>query len=118
MRDTRLDRSALVWGSLFTVVGATFLLQELGVWRVSAEVLLPVLLIVAGVVLLGSGLSRGDAAHEQRAPAEPAPAEPSPAGPTPEDPTAEDREGRVAAGRPSGYEEVGAVDDRRGGTSP
>ena len=59
MTTTRkLDRSALVWGAVFTMVGVAFLLQEAGVWQVRAEVLLPVLLIVAGVVLVLSGLVR------------------------------------------------------------
>jgi cytochrome c oxidase subunit IV len=56
-RDERrgIDRSALVWGLLFTVVGLTYLLQALGVWDVRGEVLLPVLLIVAGGAVLVTG---------------------------------------------------------------
>ncbi len=51
-----LDRAALVWGAVFTLLGAAFLLQELGVWQVRAGVFLPALLIVAGVVLALTGL--------------------------------------------------------------
>ena len=58
MNAATLDRTALVWGAVFTVVGVTFLLQEAGVWRVRADVLIPAVLIVAGVVLIGSGLFR------------------------------------------------------------
>ena len=56
-RDERrgIDRSALVWGLLFTVVGLTYLLQGLGVWDVRGEVLLPILLIVAGGAVLVTG---------------------------------------------------------------
>ena len=58
-RDDRrgIDRSALVWGLLFTVVGLTYLLQALGVWDVRGEVLLPILLIVAGGAVLVTGLA-------------------------------------------------------------
>jgi cytochrome c oxidase subunit IV len=58
-RDERrgIDRSALVWGLLFTVVGLTYLLQALGVWDVRGEVLLPVLLIVAGGAVLATGFA-------------------------------------------------------------
>lgn len=56
MTDVRLDRAALVWGALFTVTGATFLGQEWGWWTVQAGVLVPLLLIVAGSVLLLAGL--------------------------------------------------------------
>ncbi len=56
-RDERpgIDRSAVVWGLLFTVVGLTYLLQALGVWDVRGEVLLPILLIVAGGAVLVTG---------------------------------------------------------------
>lgn len=60
MRAAALDRAALVWGVAFTVVGVTFFLEELGVWQVRAEVFLPVLLIIAGVVLVGSGFLSGE----------------------------------------------------------
>ena len=63
MTTQRVDRAALVWGAVFAVTGATFLLQEAGVWRIRAEVFLPALLIVAGVVLIASGwLGRGESA--------------------------------------------------------
>lgn len=55
MNSQQLDRSALVWGAVFTVLGGTFLLEEAGVWSVRAGVLVPVLLIVAGLVLVLSG---------------------------------------------------------------
>jgi hypothetical protein len=54
----RVDRAALVWGAVFTIIGGAFLLQGWGVWRVRADVFLPVLLIVAGVVLAATGLAR------------------------------------------------------------
>jgi hypothetical protein len=33
MSMSRLDRAALVWGTVFVVLGMAFLLQELGLWR-------------------------------------------------------------------------------------
>lgn len=51
-----LDRTALVWGAVCTVLGLTFLLDELGVWDVRPAVILPVLLVVAGLTLLVTGL--------------------------------------------------------------
>lgn len=58
MRTRSLDRAALAWGAAFTVVGITFLLQEAGALRVRADVLLPVVLIIAGAVLVASGFFR------------------------------------------------------------
>lgn len=55
-----MDRAALVWGALFTLVGVAFLGQEAGAWSVRAEVLVPVLLMVAGVVLVLGGLTAGE----------------------------------------------------------
>jgi hypothetical protein len=52
MSTARYDRSALVWGAIFTVLGVGFLLQETGVVQLRAEILLPSLLVVAGAVLL------------------------------------------------------------------
>jgi cytochrome c oxidase subunit IV len=65
-RDDRrgIDRAAVVWGLLFTVVGLTYLLQELGVWDVRGEVLLPVLLIVAGGAVLATGVA-GDRSSDR-----------------------------------------------------
>lgn len=57
MTIRRIDRSSLVWGGLFIVTGASFLLQALGVWEVRADVLLPVLLIVGGLGLLFGSLA-------------------------------------------------------------
>jgi hypothetical protein len=56
-RDRRADRGALIWGTLFTLVGLTYLLQELGVWQVRGEVLLPGLLIAVGIVVVITGLT-------------------------------------------------------------
>ena len=58
------DRGGLVWGTLFTVVGLTYLLQAAGVWEVRGEVLLPVLLIAVGVVVVVSGLGGGSGRQE------------------------------------------------------
>ncbi len=57
MSTDGVDRSALIWGSVFTVLGAAFLLQEAGAWEVRAEFLLPFLLIAVGVVLLVSAVT-------------------------------------------------------------
>lgn len=47
----RLDRAAVAWGAVFLTVGLAFLLDELGVWRVQLGILVPLLLIVAGLAL-------------------------------------------------------------------
>lgn len=62
MSTRRLDRGALVWGAVFTVIGVTFLAAEVGGWTVRADVFLPLLLIIAGVVLAVSGVGRRDRA--------------------------------------------------------
>lgn len=54
-----IDRGALVWGTLFVVVGITYLLQALGVWEVRGEVLLPLLLILAGLIVVVTGVRGG-----------------------------------------------------------
>jgi cytochrome c oxidase subunit IV len=55
----RLDRPSLVWGAVFCTVGLAYLLQELGVWDVRLGVIVPLLLIVAGLALaLSAALPR------------------------------------------------------------
>ena len=69
MTDRRLDRGALVWGALFTLVGLAYLGQELGAWHVRGEVFVPLLLVFAGAVLLLStviGREVGDDATPER----------------------------------------------------
>lgn len=61
MTNGKLDRAALVWGALFTATGAAFLADALGWWQVRAEILLPILLIVAGVMLLAGNLTGREA---------------------------------------------------------
>lgn len=61
MIGSRVDRAALVWGAVFTLIGTAFLGQEWGWWQVRASILMPVLLIVAGTVILLAGLERRDA---------------------------------------------------------
>jgi hypothetical protein len=63
VNGSTLDRSALVWGAVFAVIGVAFLLQEAGVWVVRASVFLPAVLIIAGVVLIVSGFLRGEPAE-------------------------------------------------------
>jgi hypothetical protein len=47
----RLDRAAVAWGAVFCTLGVAFLLDELGVWRVQLGVVIPLVLIVAGLAL-------------------------------------------------------------------
>jgi hypothetical protein len=54
--NARLNRAALVWGVLFVAIGGAFLLDEAGVWEVRISYLVPLLLILAGVVLLVGAL--------------------------------------------------------------
>jgi hypothetical protein len=54
-----MNRSAITFGTLFAVLGAAFLLDDLGVFAVRAATLLPVLLIVAGLALTAGALADG-----------------------------------------------------------
>jgi hypothetical protein len=45
------DRGSVAWGVVFCVLGVAFLLDALDVWEVRMGVLVPLLLIVAGIVL-------------------------------------------------------------------
>jgi hypothetical protein len=60
----RLDRAALAWGAVFCTLGVAFLLEEAGVWQVRLGVLVPLLLIIAGVVVALSAASPGTGARE------------------------------------------------------
>lgn len=51
-----LNRSSLVWGAVFCVIGLAFLLEEVGVWQVRLSVLLPTLLVAGGLVLAASAV--------------------------------------------------------------
>jgi hypothetical protein len=51
-----VNRSALMFGLLFVVLGGAFLLDDLGVLAVRIGLLLPALLIVAGLALTASAV--------------------------------------------------------------
>jgi hypothetical protein len=51
-----VNRSAIIFGLLFVVLGGAFLLDDLGLVAVRLMTLAPVLLIVAGVALTVSAL--------------------------------------------------------------
>jgi hypothetical protein len=52
--DRRIDRTAVVFGAFFVLVGVAYLLDRLDVWTVRSKYLPPVVLIALGVaVLLG-----------------------------------------------------------------
>jgi hypothetical protein len=53
------DRLSLVVGVLFVVAGVVFLLDALGVWKLRADYLVPLGLIVLGLVVLASGWPLG-----------------------------------------------------------
>ncbi len=55
------DLSALVWGAVFVVLGGAYLLEALGVWDVRGAVLVPMLLILAGIIVLATAVTRGRA---------------------------------------------------------
>jgi hypothetical protein len=58
--ERRPDRSAVVFGVLFVLVGVAFLLDRLDVWTIRARYLPPILLIALGLaVLLGARRSPG-----------------------------------------------------------
>lgn len=77
MMDEGYNRAAIAAGAFFVVVGAAFLLEELGVFEVNVGYVLPVLLILLGLGVLISGRRRQPArwpsreADEGRAPAWP-----------------------------------------------
>lgn len=60
-----LDRSSLVWGAIFLTVGAAYLLEEFDVWDVRLGVIVPLLLIVAGLALAVSAALPGSEARER-----------------------------------------------------
>jgi len=51
-----LDRGAVASGVFFVLVGVVLLLHALDVWSLSAAVLFPLLLVLAGVATLIGGL--------------------------------------------------------------
>jgi hypothetical protein len=52
--DRRVDRTAVVFGVFFVLVGTAYLLDRLDVWTLRARYLPPIVLIALGVaVLLG-----------------------------------------------------------------
>jgi hypothetical protein len=51
-----MNRSALLFGPVFLVLGGAYLLDDLGVIAVSARILLPLVVILAGLVLAASSL--------------------------------------------------------------
>jgi hypothetical protein len=59
MSPWRFDRGAMIAGSVFVVLGVLFLLDELNAIRLRAAYVLPVVLIVAGVVVLVGSLASG-----------------------------------------------------------
>jgi hypothetical protein len=52
-----LDRGAVVWGVVFILLGAVYLLDSAGVWTVQLAYLWPGLLIAAGLALAATALT-------------------------------------------------------------
>jgi hypothetical protein len=52
-----MNRSALVFGPAFLLLGVAGLLDDLGVMELRVGILLPVVLIIAGVVLATASLA-------------------------------------------------------------
>ncbi len=59
MPEPGYNRAALVFGALFVVAGAAFLLERLDVWDLQLRHLAPALLIALGVAVLVGGTGRG-----------------------------------------------------------
>ena len=57
MDEPGTNRTALVFGIFFIVVGVVFLLERLGIWDFEARYLAPLLLIALGVAVLLGGRS-------------------------------------------------------------
>jgi hypothetical protein len=51
----RLDRLSLAVGVLFVLAGVVFLLDALEVWKLRADYLVPLGLVVLGLIVLASG---------------------------------------------------------------
>jgi hypothetical protein len=51
----RVDRLSLAVGVLFVVAGVVFLLDALEVWKLRADYLVPLGLVVLGLIVLASG---------------------------------------------------------------
>jgi hypothetical protein len=52
-----INRSTVTWGTVFVLLGAAFLLDDVGVWTVQLGYLLPALLIVAGLALTATAVT-------------------------------------------------------------
>ena len=59
MADRRIDRTSVVFGVFFVLVGVAYLLDRLDVWTVRARYLPPIVLIALGVAVL-LGIRRSD----------------------------------------------------------
>ena len=46
-----MNRAAVVFGTLFFLIGGAYLLEDLGVWAIELSYFFPALLIVAGLAL-------------------------------------------------------------------
>lgn len=46
-----MNRAAVMFGAMFVVLGAVYLLEDIGVWAIQLSYLFPAMLIVAGVAL-------------------------------------------------------------------
>jgi hypothetical protein len=55
MADRGPNRTALVWGIFFVLVGVGFLLDRLDLWNLRARYVLPLLLIALGAAILVGG---------------------------------------------------------------
>ncbi|HSL15393.1 MAG TPA: DUF5668 domain-containing protein [Actinomycetota bacterium] len=55
----RFDRSAIVWGIAFILVGVAFLLDRLDVWSIEPELFAPLALILIGVAVLAGARREG-----------------------------------------------------------
>lgn len=60
MNDKPINRGSVVAGVFFILVGAAFLLDELGMWELRAIYVLPVLLIALGVAVILGGTGRSE----------------------------------------------------------
>lgn len=60
MTRERLNRGGLVAGVLFVVIGAAFLLGEIGLIEMRLSLFLPIALVLAGLALLASAWTGND----------------------------------------------------------
>ena len=65
MRTHRFEATSLLFGLFFTGIGLTFLRGDVDVWRLDWSWFWPVLLVLAGVLVVSSARAKNDHSESQ-----------------------------------------------------